>query len=584
MTDPDSPTEQLSLSGFLSFLYRGLEGYIYAPTLNRETGEFSQVWVKAKADNYERLERHIRETSKTTDVYLAPAVFTEAKLSKATFAASNVVWCEFDGNAPEAYKVDPSVIVRSSNSGHSHCYWALDEPVTDYSILEGINRGLAFSMEADKSGWDCTQILRPPESYNYKRDKPVHVLSASAGIYNIGQFANYEAPPIIEEDSIQLGQIPDVMDVIFKYAMPDDFRELFTATPAEGARSTYMMRVAYVAAETGCTNEEIYALIRNFDDRIGKYTKRNDRHRRLLDIIERARIKYPSPSESEGVEDFDEIEIYDIISFGHQTIEVEWLIPDLLQQQGNMLLVGPPGVGKTQVALNFAYGLATGTDILGFDLDSPRRLLFVSCEMGPVDLKVFTDQITAQFDAEQQMLLRENLFVFPHGEPLYINTKTGQDKLIRMVDVLKVDGFIFDSLGSSTHKSLTDEEATKGLLDFNDRLRKEMGIFSWYIHHNRKPTENNKEPSGLADVYGSQYITARATTVLSLWPMPNHVLKVRELKKRLAPQEDDWFIKREAKHLRFRRANAEEIATVITHKSTIGKAVKSDKPNNPFGI
>ena len=221
---------------------------------------------------------------------------------------------------------------------------------------------------------------------------------------------------------------------------------------------------------------------------------------------------------------------------------------------------------------------------MGFDLDSPRRLLFVSCEMGPVDLKVFTDQITGQFDAEQQMLLSENLYVFPHGEPLYINTQKGQDQLIRMADVLKIDGFIFDSLGSATHKSLTDEEATKGLLDFNDRLRKEMGVFSWYIHHNRKATENNKEPSGLADVYGSQYITARATTVLSLWPQPNHILKVRELKKRLAPQEEDWYIKREAQHLRFRRANAEEIATVITHKSPIGKAVKNDKPNNPFGI
>jgi len=247
-----------------------------------------------------------------------------------------------------------------------------------------------------------------------------------------------------------------------------------------------------------------------------------------------------------------------------------------------MLLVGPPGVGKTQVALNFAYGLATGTDVLNYALDKPRRILFVSCEMGPVDLKVFTDQMTSQFDAEQQALLSENFYVFPHGEPLYLNTVNGQDQLRRMIDVLKIDGFIFDSLGSSTNKSLSDEESTKALFDFNDRFRKEMGVFSWYIHHNRKATENNKEPSGLADVYGSQYITARATSVLSLWPLPQNVLKVRELKKRLAPQEADWYIKREAKHLRFRRATADEAAVVIEKKSSIGKAVKND--GNKFNI
>jgi hypothetical protein len=110
-----------------------------------------------------------------------------------------------------------------------------------------------------------------------------------------------------------------------------------------------------------------------------------------------------------------------------------------------------------------------------------------------------------------------------------------------------------------------------------------MGVFSWFIHHNRKATETNKEPSGLADVYGSQYITARATTVLSLWPQQHGVLKVRELKKRLAPQEPDWFIKRTKQHLGFQKASAEDVATVITSK--LGKAAGNDKrDNNPYGI
>ncbi len=581
---PDTAkSDTLSLSGFLHFLFDGLEGYIYAPTLDRESGEFRQVFVKTS--NLERLEKHLKDSAQDTDVYLAPAVFSDAKVSKQTFVASNVVWCEFDGNAPDSYEgPDPSLRILSSIAGHEHHYFRLDESITDYSILEEINRGLAFTLEADKSGWDCTQILRPPETHNYKRDKPVGIVEVTGTIHNIGAFTEFKAPPRMDDAKISLKQIPDVMDVIYKYAFPDDFRSVFAANPPEGSRSTYMMRVGYYAAEAGATDEEIYSLIFNFDERVGKFIQRADRHRRLVDIIERVRVKYPSASDRDAEADsFDPIEVFDIISFGHQTLEVDWLIPSLLQQQGNMMLVGPPGVGKTQVALNFAYGLATGTEILNYSVDKPRRILFVSCEMGPVDLKVFTDQMTSQFDADQQALLSENFFVFPHGEPLYLNTPTGQEQLKRMIDVLKVDGFIFDSLGSATNKSLTDEEGTKGLLDFNDRLRKEMGVFSWFIHHNRKATENNKEPSGLADVYGSQYITARATTVLSLWPLPQNVLKVRELKKRLAAQESDWYIKREAKHLRFRRATADETAVVIEKKTTpIGKATKDN--GNKFNI
>jgi DNA replication protein DnaC len=577
-----SPAPTLSLMGFLDFLFRGLDGYIYSPNMDRETGEFNQIFVKS--NNLQRLHDYIKEQSKETDVFLAPAVFSEPKVSKATFAASRVVWTEFDGNAPDVVEPVPSVTVLSSIHGHSHTYWMLDEPVTNGRDLEEVNRAICFSMGADQSAWDSTQILRPPETYNYKRDKPVAIKEVTGAVYNIGDFSKFNAPERLEEDSVKLGDIPEVMDVIYKYPLTQEFKDIFTANPAEGSRSTYLMRVGYLAAEAGCENEEIYTLLRNADLRWKKYTNREDRHRRLLDIIERARIKYPLQLEGEQ-QDYT-IDVLDIVSFNNLEVSVDWLLPSLLQSGGNMLLVGPPGVGKTQVALNFAYGLSTGRDVLGYkSVDgNPRRVLFISAEMGTVDLKVFISQMNRQYEGDHaQRLLSENFYVLPLGEPMYLNTKVEQDKLKRMCDVLRLDGIIFDSLGSATNKSLSDEESTKGLLDFNDTFRKEMGVFSWFIHHNRKATENNKEPSGLADVYGSQYITARATTVLSLWPIKSNILKVRELKKRLAAEEEDWYIKR-TENLQFKRVEEEEIATIITTKSTIGKANADTRNSNPYGI
>jgi AAA domain len=564
----------------LDLFYRGLDGYIYAPNLNRETGEFNQVFVRT--NKLDRLHEYILDQSRRTDVYLAPAVFSEPKASKATFVASRVVWCEHDGNAPDSIEPTPSIVIVSSLHGFTHSYWVLDDPCTNARDLEEINRSLTFSLKADSSGWDATQILRPPETWNYKRDKPVYIKEVNGTVYNIGAFAGFTAPERLEEDSIKLGQIPDVMDVIYKYPLPQEFKDLFTDKPTEGNRSSSLMRIGYHSAEAGCTNEEIYTLLRNADDRWGKYTKRDDRHRRLLDIIERARIKYPIVVEGEQ-QDYT-IDVLDIVSFNNLEVSVDWLLPSLLQSGGNMLLVGPPGVGKTQVALNFAYGLSTGRDVLGYQATdgNPRRILFISAEMGTVDLKVFISQMNRRYDDDTaQALLAENFFVYPLGEPMYLNTKPEQDKIRRIVDVLRLDGVIFDSLGSATNRALTDEESTKSLLDWNDTFRKETGIFSWFIHHNRKATENNKEPSGLADVYGTQYLTARATTVLSLWPVKSNILKVRELKKRLAPQEDDWFIRR-TRDLQYERVAESEVSTLITTKTKLGNA--ANESSNPYGI
>lgn len=547
--------QQLSLAGFLSMLYGGFtEGYIYCPTYDRDAERFKQVFVHV--DKLKVLENHILQHAQETDVYLAPGIFREPRVSKDSFAGSNVVWAEFDGNSPDEFKDQPSVIIQSSTDKHTHCYWQLTEPITNAFDLEEINRALTFTMGADASGWDCTQILRPPGTVNHKRGCRVELRLATGEIYNRDSFAAYTAPDRTDEDSIELDHIPDVQDVIFKYPLGTEFKTVFRSNPTEGKRSTAYVYLGYLSAEVGMSDEELYSVLRNFDDRIGKYRAREDRHRRLLDIIERVRLKYPTQLESAYQDSVGRLEIYDVVSFDNSEFAIEWLLPGLLQQAGSMLLSGPPGVGKTQVALNFAFGLAAGSDVLGYRCGLPRRVLFVSCEMGPPDLKYFTSNILRRYEAHKDTLA-ENLYILPRGEPLYLNTVEGQDALLRMVDATKAEGIIFDSLGSATTKSLTDEEATKGLLDFNDRFRNNTGAFTWFIHHNRKATEANKEPSGLPDVYGSQYITARATSVLSLWPVRKNVLKVRELKIRLAESKDDWYIKR-TENLNFELISTEE--------------------------
>lgn len=68
-----------------------------------------------------------------------------------------------------------------------------------------------------------------------------------------------------------------------------------------------------------------------------------------------------------------------------------------------------------------------------------------------------------------------------------------------------------------TDRSVSDEETAKKLVDWDARLRNNVGCFSFYIHHHRKEQVGNKKPTHLSDVYGNVNITGRATTCFCLW-------------------------------------------------------------------
>ena len=117
----------------------------------------------------------------------------------------------------------------------------------------------------------------------------------------------------------------------------------------------------------------------------------------------------------------------------------------------------------------------------------------------------------------------------------------GQEVFEELLQVIRPDGFIFDSVGSSTTGELSTESTVKAIMDFNDRIRNKYGCFSWFIHHNRKATSDNKKPNKLSDVYGNQYLVNRATSVYCLWPNGAKI-EVLPLKKRLAALEEPWSL------------------------------------------
>lgn len=555
-------TNQHDLPNFLDFLYEGLEGWVATATkhLNSDKtkpAEFSRQAFKWPAQR-EELIGWIKSNSTTMDVYVAPAIFSEPTGKKEHFLASNVVWAEFDGHLPTEQEMGtiplPSLRVRSSKLNNEHWYWRLDTVCREGNEIDSINRALTYQLGADTSGWDRNQILRPPTTYNFKYGNPILVsmLEQNNSVFSPVGLDVLPAYDVSALDELEASAIPDVQEVIFKYVWPAEVSDFFRSKVNDDSdRSAMLMRLGYFLAEMGLSDVEMFSVLRNADDRWGKFKDRTDRNRRLSDLIARARFKYPT--EVEIAEDV--IPLYGVLSFLQTDVEIAWIIEGLLQEQGYMLLTGPAGVGKTQFSLRCAIALALGRDFLDFKVTRPCRILFFSLEMGHADLKFFVSTMCTGMDEAELMLLEENLILAPVGEAFYLDNLAAQEQFKEIVDAVGVDGVFVDSIGSTTTGGISDEITVKRLMDFNDRLRQEKDIFTWYIHHNRKAQGENKKPNKLADVYGNQYLVNRATSVYCLWPVNKSVIEVIPLKKRLSPLEDAWQITRTPTNIDFKKTS-----------------------------
>ena len=547
MSSPVAPTflnPKGEIGAFLDFLYRDQTGFVYIATKEPESLDWNQTFFNWPNQRSDIISHVIRETS-AREVYIGPALYSTNRATKEHIKGTNVLWTEFDGKLPEptisASVPGPSLRIQSSEPQHEHWYWSLDYFEVDVEQIERANRGLCYTLGADSSAWDATQILRPPTTKNHKRDKSVVLLAKSDVYYGAELFSQIPTPEFNVKE-IVLDEIPQALDVIAKYKWdPEAFTFFRKAEIPQGSRSSAMMRLAFYCAEMRMSDEEAYSILDNADYRWGKFKNRNDRVRRLQDLIFKARLKYPL--EVDEPELYDEYPVYGFQDFLDTTLSVKWVIDGLLQESGFVILSGPPGIGKTTVSLQWAIHMALGKPFLGYEMPV-TKCIFFSMEMGHADLKYFVEQMAESLTPDERATLQDNLLLIPLGFGVFLDKAQEQQRVRSIIRKYEPIGVFFDSLGSTTMDELSSESTVKSVIDFVERIRSDFNIFTWFIHHNRKATVGNKKPNKLSDVFGSQYITARATTVLGLWRVGMDTLEITGLKVRLAREPTPFLIAR----------------------------------------
>lgn len=542
------------LKEYLGLLFGDETGFVYTatgnPQLSKDHDDYWKKYYFEWPKERDLAIAHLKKAAITHNTYVAPALFSVPKSKKEFVKGSYVAWVDLDGKIPKELNGSPapSMIVESSNPENKkqHWYWRLENFVTDIKQIERLNRGLAYLLDADVSGWDVNQVLRPPATRNHKygTPQPVSLLSLTPYAINPSAFGGIPEPPSIPVE-FNVSDLQDANLIVASYQWSKQAFNLYRSLPQnithKEGRSGALMQLAYFGAEMGMADAEIFTILYHADERWQKFAGRPDRVRRLNDIIAKARVKHPYSLAVTGI---SELAVFGLKDFLATDIKVEWVVPGFLETSGQLMLTAKSGIGKSRFSLRFFIAMALGKPFLHYDISVPRKLIYFSLEMGHAQLLYFLEKMAKSCTPEELEMLQENLLLVPLGEALYLGKRAGQELVEKVLTEHEPDGYAFDSLSRMTPETVNDDAAIKQVLDWDASVRNRRKMFSWFIHHNRKANAGNKKPKTLDDVMGATVIVANTTGVYTLWSNDpqNKSVDVICVKQRLAEMERTYVI------------------------------------------
>ncbi len=203
---------------------------------------------------------------------------SDARRAKENALPGNIVWADLDGRPYEDIEPEPSCIVESS-PGHFHVYWRMNKAVVP-KAQEDYSRKMAYKYEGtDKGGWDLTQLLRVPYTWNYKPEyngdgnpPVIEIIKADDGLLPVETFDNLYVPDKSYSNQAETSKpvpnplsLPNAEAILYKYHIMvtgnEGFKLLYTAEPGRGEDwSKKIWRLINICFEMGMDMEETFVI------------------------------------------------------------------------------------------------------------------------------------------------------------------------------------------------------------------------------------------------------------------------------------------------------------------------------------
>lgn len=539
------------------------QGYVFLPWIpgdkqTKQERTAPGVWQERSfkwPDDVDRIEAHLQAHT-NDDLFFCPNLFETAHRSVQTVAWNQrVLYADLDGVDPHEIEPDykPTMAWQTSEDGY-HAVWLLGKDGIGLSDEGGENHRLTIYLGADKTGWDCTQLLRVPGRINHKAERNGYegrLLWDDGPRYSDAD--DFAALPEIRVVAIDEDIDDAILDSIDRreawrrlrmkvssrcrdYMGIRDERTARDAADALGeGMSGLLWYVERELADAGASVAEIVAIVRPMP--WNKFAGRHDELVRLKSEASKA-VALTRDSSSQAALETPLSEVGDVSvsldDFMSQTRpRPSWLV-DRVWGTGTVgFIAGAPKSYKSWMALDMALSVATGSRFLGVFEATQGRVLYVQEEDS--DIQVF-DRVGKVFWGKPhqihpwgQMCVSKVGAVHwlpPEGDRLMrlvvrkgldLTSAEWQGYLAEQCEEYNYDLIVIDTLGTTSGDTDTDKsrEVNKALKPLKV-LAEQYGVAIAVVHHFSKAGQSgaNGVSRGGHKMLGSVALHAWVETAL----------------------------------------------------------------------
>lgn len=272
--------EDRVLLEFFEYLFEHDEGYVSIcttrPPARRDTfhEEFFE-WPARKQDMVE----YIDKVTPTHNVYFGINVLSVPRRKKDNTIPQNLLWADLDSCRPDQLEIPPQCVIESSPNRYQ-AVWRLDRKVDPF-IAENYSKRLAYhyaKLGVDTSGYDLTQLLRVPGTFNFKylMDEAPKV-RLLANVDDVLPVEVFDALPQATDSDVDVPNIdvPDIANLptieMILYRLRDQleasglasaFARYYSEEPPSDW-SAHLWRLILICFEVGMTAEETFVVTKH---------------------------------------------------------------------------------------------------------------------------------------------------------------------------------------------------------------------------------------------------------------------------------------------------------------------------------
>ena len=166
----------------------------------------------------------------------------------------------------------------------------------------------------------------------------------------------------------------------------------------------------------------------------------------------------------------------------------------VLPAEGYSMLAAMTKVGKTTLAVQMCLSIASGTEFLGFPIESRPNVLYCYLENTPQGMSKLARQQMDGWGAPIDEEDRSRIFM-QESRGLLLEKKSGIDTLRAWIEKAKAGLVIIDPLSKTMSRDINKLENVTAFINDIDKIRTDIGQLAFlFIHHYGKPTMVKRQP------------------------------------------------------------------------------------------